>query len=92
MIWRRVPGASNLACRGISFLLSLFDDSVKSIQNQRPLLRQAGWHNKISEATLADAILDRIVHDSYTLEIQYVDANQDKSMREVYGLDAKKKN
>ena len=52
----------------------------------------AGWHKKISEATLADAILDRIVHDSFTIEIHYVDSNEDKSMREVYGLDAKKKN
>ena len=24
-----------------------------------------GWHQKIGEATLADAICDRIVHDSY---------------------------
>jgi len=24
-----------------------------------------GWHNKIGESTLADAILDRIVHSSY---------------------------
>jgi len=45
-----------------------------------------GWFNKIGEATLADAILDRIVHDSYTLEIQYVDKEHDKSMREIYGL------
>jgi DNA replication protein DnaC len=52
----------------------------------------AGWYKKISEATLADAILDRIVQDSYTLEIQNLDANQDKSMREVYGLESKKKN
>ncbi len=52
----------------------------------------AGWHKKISETTLADAILDRIVHDSYTIEIQYLDANQDKSMREVYGIDCRKKN
>ena len=29
----------------------------------------AGWHSKIGEVTLADAILDRIVHDSYTIEI-----------------------
>ncbi|MDI9606893.1 MAG: AAA family ATPase, partial [Atribacterota bacterium] len=36
--------------------------------------------------TIADAILDRIVHDSYTIEIQYVDKEHDKSMREVYGL------
>jgi len=49
-----------------------------------------GWHKKISEATLADAILDRIVHDSYTIEIQYIDADHDKSMREVYGINCRK--
>lgn len=47
----------------------------------------AGWFNKIEEATLADAILDRIVHDSYTIEIQYLDKDHDKSMREIYGLE-----
>ena len=46
-----------------------------------------GWFDKIEETTLADAILDRIVHDSYTIEIQYVDKEHDKSMREVYGID-----
>lgn len=44
----------------------------------------AGWHNKIGEATLADAILDRIVHDSYTIEIH--NDGKDMSMREVYGM------
>ena len=29
----------------------------------------AGWHGKIGEGPLADAILDRIVHDSYTIMI-----------------------
>lgn len=29
----------------------------------------AGWHLKIGETTLADAICDRIVHDSYTIMI-----------------------
>ena len=48
----------------------------------------AGWYNKIDEATLADAILDRIVHDSYTIEIQYLDKEHDKSMREIYGIDS----
>jgi len=48
----------------------------------------AGWYNKIEESTLADAILDRIVHDSYTLEIQYVDKELDKSMREIYGINS----
>jgi DNA replication protein DnaC len=49
----------------------------------------AGWHKKISGSTLADAILDRIVHDSYTIEIQYLNKNHDKSMREVYGINIK---
>lgn len=43
-----------------------------------------GWHAKIGEATLADAILDRIVYDSYTIEIH---SDEDEpSMREVYGI------
>ena len=45
-----------------------------------------GWYSRFSEATIADAILDRIVHDSYTIEIQFVDKEHDKSMREVYGI------
>lgn len=44
----------------------------------------AGWHAKIGETTLADAILDRIVHDSYTIEIH--NDGYDYSMREVYGI------
>jgi DNA replication protein DnaC len=44
----------------------------------------AGWHAKIGEATLAEAILDRIVYDSYTIEIH--DGENSKSMREVYGI------
>lgn len=47
----------------------------------------AGWHGKIGEATLADAILDRIVHDSYVIEIQ--NGSQDYSMRERYGINRK---
>jgi DNA replication protein DnaC len=34
-----------------------------------------GWHNRIGEETLADAILDRIVHDSYTLLIESKDSS-----------------
>ena len=40
-----------------------------------------GWHEKIGEGTLADAILDRIVHDSYQL---FIDGN--KSMRQRKGI------
>ena len=42
----------------------------------------AGWHAKIGEATIAEAILDRIVHDSYTIEIH--SDSKDPSMRETY--------
>lgn len=43
----------------------------------------AGWHQKLGEDTLADAILDRIVHDSYTIF-----AKGDVSMRKRKGLEA----
>lgn len=41
----------------------------------------AGWHQKIGETTLADAICDRIVHDSHTIVIGGVD-----SMRKRKGI------
>lgn len=40
-----------------------------------------GWYEKIGEDTLADAILDRIIHDSYTI---FIDGKI--SMRERHGL------
>ena len=45
-----------------------------------------GWLNKFPEATIADAVLDRIVHNSYTIEIRAADQERQTSMREVYGL------
>lgn len=41
----------------------------------------AGWHSKIGEDTLADAILDRIVHDSHTILI-----DGEESMRKRKGI------
>jgi DNA replication protein DnaC len=41
----------------------------------------ADWHHKIGEPTLADAICDRIVHDSYHIVI-----NGDDSMRKHKGI------
>ncbi len=45
-----------------------------------------GWHEKIGEETLADAILDRIVHDSYTI---FIDGRV--SMRERHGVKQKER-
>lgn len=42
-----------------------------------------GWYQKIGEATIADAICDRIVHDSYTITISGKD-----SMRKRKGIKA----
>ena len=43
----------------------------------------AGWYHKIGESTLADAICDRIVHDSYTIVIGGKD-----SMRKKKGIES----
>lgn len=50
---------------------------------------QKGWYEQLGgdSSPLADAILDRIVHDAYTINIVGLDPAKDISMREVYGLD-----
>lgn len=42
---------------------------------------KAGWYSNLGESVVSDAILDRIVHSSYTVKIE-----GDISMRERYGL------
>jgi len=51
--------------------------------------RHEGWYEQLGgdDSPLADAILDRIVHDSYRINIESSDPSKDLSMREVYGLD-----
>ena len=50
---------------------------------------QQGWYEQLGgdSSPLADAILNRIVHDAYTINIFSLDPAKDISMREVYGLD-----
>lgn len=50
--------------------------------------RQEGWYEQLGgdASPLADAILDRIVHDGYVIDIVPIDPSKDLSMREVYGL------
>ena len=51
--------------------------------------RADGWYEQLggNDGPLADAILDRIVHDAYKINIESIDPSKDISMREVYGLD-----
>ena len=48
-----------------------------------------GWYEQLGgdDSPLADAILDRIIHDGYRINIESTDPTRDISMREVYGLD-----
>ena len=52
----------------------------------------AGWYDQLggNESPLAEAILDRIKHDAYKINIVPADASQYRSMREVYGMDPAK--
>ena len=52
--------------------------------------KQEGWYEQLGgdASPLADAILDRIVHDGYIIDIVPVDPSKDLSMREVYGIKA----
>ena len=47
-----------------------------------------GWYERIGseDNPLSDSIMDRIKYDAYKINIQAIDAKNDRSMREVYGL------
>ena len=51
--------------------------------------REEGWYERLGgdDNPLADSIMDRIVYDSYKINIGYLDSSRDISMREKYGLD-----
>lgn len=51
--------------------------------------REEGWYERLGgdDNPLADAIMDRIVYDSYKINIECIDPSKDLSMREVYGID-----
>ena len=49
----------------------------------------SGWYDQLGgdESPMAEAILDRIKHDAYKINIIPADPTNYRSMREVYGLD-----
>ena len=60
-------------------LLELLDDRIGTrstlITSQLPV---KAWHTYLSDPTLADAILDRVVHSSHKIEL-----NATRSLREI---------
>ena len=66
-----ISGLNPLSTEGRRELLELLDDrhGGKStiVTSQLPV---KSWHEAIGEATLADAILDRLVHNSHRIELR----------------------
>lgn len=64
-------GVSKMTARGRQDLLEVIDDRVGTlsvvITAQMPV---AEWHVYIGEPTIADAILDRIVHNAHRIELK----------------------
>ena len=65
--WLRDP----LTAEQARFILDLFDDRFRNsstlLSSQFPV---SSWHERFKDPTLADAIMDRIVHDSYRLKLK----------------------
>lgn len=63
-------GLAPLTAEGRRDLLELLDDRYNRqstvVTSQLPV---AAWHAYLNEPTLADAILDRLVHNAYTLNL-----------------------
>jgi len=78
--WLLVP-LSNLEARDLLEIVEARHKRASTIFISQ--FAPQGWHNRIGEETLADAILDRIVHDSYNILIESKD-----SMRKKKGIKA----
>lgn len=56
-------------------------------------IKVEGWYQQFgsNSSPLTDAIMDRILHNSYKIDITAISPNNDISMREIYGLKDNKK-
>jgi DNA replication protein DnaC len=76
----RQPAAARVTTTAVaSDLLEILDDcygrSATVVVTQVPV---AEWHSRIPDPALSDAILDRLIHNAYRLELE------GESMRKVH--------
>lgn len=78
-------GLTALSVQDRADLLEIFDDRINTgstlIASQLPV---DAWHAYLGEPTLADAILDRLVHQSHRIELKV----PGESMRKSRAVDA----
>jgi DNA replication protein DnaC len=74
--WLRDPLSRTQAQNLLEVLDDRYGCAATLVATQIPV---AEWHARIPDPTLSDAILDRLIHNAYRLELKGVD-----SMRKVY--------
>jgi len=75
--WLRDPLSRSQARELLEILDDRYGRSATMVATQIPV---ADWHSRIPDPTLSDAILDRLIHNAYRLELQ------GESMRKVHSL------
>jgi DNA replication protein DnaC len=64
-------GIANVGAKQYRDLLEILDDrqarGATLVTSQFPVSQ---WHELIADATVADAILDRLIHNAYRIELQ----------------------
>ena len=73
--WLRDPLSRSQARELLEILDDRYGRSATAVVTQVPV---ADWHSRIPDPTLSDAVLDRLVHNAYRLELE------GESMRKVH--------
>lgn len=65
--WLRDPLEQQVARHLLDVIDERYQDASTIFVSQIPV---SDWHEQIQEPTIADALLDRVIHDSYRIELQ----------------------
>lgn len=69
----------------LEILEDRYDRSSTIVTSQLPFEK---WHDAIRDPTTADALLDRLVHNSHKIKLKGPSRRKEKTSRRVYGEDA----